>query len=258
MGKRFTDTDTWKKEWFVNLTPTEKAAWFYLKDSCDGVGVWDINFPLANFILGPGIDWEIFREKCNGNILCMSESKWWLVDFCDFQYGPLSPDCKPHKSYINLLTKHNLIQYFTLTDDGYILKDDFIPFRYPLDTVQEKEKEIDKEKDKEKEKEPLKAKIEKVGYGIKQDILLTVAEYDRLVTDYGPEMTSKAIDYLSNYFEEKPKYRRESKSHNGTIRRWVMDAVKERDGRGGKGGFPKGGSDKSQGSTRMIDPSLIE
>lgn len=68
----------------------------------------------------------------------------------------------------------------------------------------------------------------KLGFGVNKDVMLTQTEYDRLVSDYGPDTTNKAIDFLSNYFEEKPKYKRESKSHNATLRRWVFDAIKGR------------------------------
>ena len=110
MSKRFTDTELWTKPWFMELTPAEKLAWFYIKDNCDNVGVWTPNFRLGEFILGMQLDWEKFRLKCHDNIVVMENSKWWLIDFCRFQHPDLSPmsNSKPIKSYIKTLKQHGL------------------------------------------------------------------------------------------------------------------------------------------------------
>ncbi len=135
--KRFTDTDMWRKRWFQQLPPEYKIAWFYIKDNSDSVGVWDDNLPLADFQIGTPIDWVNFRKTTNSNIKVLSEDKWWLVDFCSFQYGELSEESnsKPVISYIKQLKKHRLWK-------GYIKG------MYTL-----KEKEKDKEQEQEKDKE---------------------------------------------------------------------------------------------------------
>ena len=69
MSKRFTDTGIWvDKPWFIELTPAEKCAWFFIKDRCDNVGVWKLNFKLAELVIGGEIDWNAFLQMCNGNI----------------------------------------------------------------------------------------------------------------------------------------------------------------------------------------------
>ena len=67
----------------------------------------------------------------------MSNGKWWLVDFCEFQYGKLVETNKPHLSYIALLQKHGLYK----------------GLQRGFHAPKEKDKEKDKDKDKEKEKE---------------------------------------------------------------------------------------------------------
>jgi predicted phage replisome organizer len=79
----------------------------------------------------------------------------------------------------------------------------------------ELEKEIDKEKKPEKHK-----------YGSFQNILLTDDEKQRLVEDFHA-LADMAIQYLSEYKVEKGYV---SKSDNLTIRRWVIDAVRKREG----------------------------
>lgn len=63
-------------------------------------------------------------------------------------------------------------------------------------------------------------------YGEFKNVLLTDSEYDNLIADHGLTLTKKAISFLDEYIEEKG-YK--SKSHNLAIRRWVIDAVRERD-----------------------------
>ncbi len=64
-----------------------------------------------------------------------------------------------------------------------------------------------------------------------ENVFLTKDEFKRLVTEYGEQTTDKAIKYLSDYKIEK-NYK--TKDDNRTLRRWVFDAVKERENKYGK------------------------
>ena len=63
-------------------------------------------------------------------------------------------------------------------------------------------------------------------HGDFQHVLLTENEYEKLANDFGIDLRDKAIKFLDEYIEEKG-YK--SKSHNLAIRRWVIDAVKEKE-----------------------------
>lgn len=142
MSKRFTDTELWTRPWFMELTPAEKLAWFYIKDQCDNVGVWVANFRLGEFVLGMQLDWEKFRLKCHGNIAVMENGKWWIVDFCSFQHPDLNPlsESKPIKSYIRELKRHDLWDERNGCPKG-------------LETLSERYKERERVKVREQEKE---------------------------------------------------------------------------------------------------------
>lgn len=142
MAKRFTENTLWEKVWFTDLSCAEKCAWFYIKDKCDPVGVWETNFKLARAYIGDDIDWETFRQKCNGNIVVLPDGKWWLVDFCDFQYGELSEESKapPIRSYIALLKKHGLWE-------SYLKGSDTLEIHYQNSSDTPKDKDKDKDKD---------------------------------------------------------------------------------------------------------------
>lgn len=71
------------------------------------------------------------------------------------------------------------------------------------------------------EKKPAKHK-----HGEYAHVLLTDSEYQKLCDDYTESLTKKAITYLDEYIEMKGvKY----KSHNMAMRKWVFDAVKEKE-----------------------------
>ena len=75
--------------------------------------------------------------------------------------------------------------------------------------------------DSPKPKKPTKHK-----HGEFQNVLLTDSEYKKLSDEYGEWLIEKAIIFLDEYIEEKG-YK--SKSHNLAIRRWVIDAIKDRE-----------------------------
>jgi 5-methylcytosine-specific restriction endonuclease McrA len=108
--KRFTDTTIWEKPWFRKLKPAEKEAFRFIKDKCDAVGVWVPDKEAAEFFIGEQVDWDQLLNNCNGNIEILENGKWFIIDFCSFQYGKLNERCKPHESYLKLLRKHGLVE----------------------------------------------------------------------------------------------------------------------------------------------------
>ena len=161
MAKRFTDTEIWDKPWFMELSPADKCAIMFIKDKCNCIGIWIYNDKIANCYINDTPDWKTLPERCNGNIIILEDGKWWLPDFCDFQYGKLNENCPPHKKYILELKKYGLYERVT---KGYSKASERVPEGYPkgIVTLQEKEKEKEKdkelEKDKEKEEEKEKEK----------------------------------------------------------------------------------------------------
>jgi hypothetical protein len=67
---------------------------------------------------------------------------------------------------------------------------------------------------------------EYIIYGEHKNLKLTNEEHLKLRSSYGDSLTEKAIQYLSNYKIEK-NYK--TKSDYLTLKRWVFDAVKERE-----------------------------
>ena len=146
MKKRLHDIDIWNKLWFRRLSHAEKLAWLYIKDRCDNVGVWEPDKEMLNFFIGDDIDLKEMAIKLNGNVEVLKNGKWWLIDFCDFQYGILDEESKskPIMSYIKLLKHHGLWTQYK----GYAKGMQRVSV-----TLKDKDKDKDKDKEKEKEKE---------------------------------------------------------------------------------------------------------
>ena len=106
MAKRFTDTQKWHKSWFMDLEPKDKLLWVYMTDSCDHAGIWEVNWKLTSFMVG----FQVIKlpESFEKQIIKLSDKKYWLKDFCEFQYGTLNPNVNAHKSVIGILNKHNI------------------------------------------------------------------------------------------------------------------------------------------------------
>lgn len=137
MAKRFTDTLKWtNNKWFFSLSKESKLFWIYLLDSCDSVGVWEENIELSNRIIGYEYSLDTLLKDFSKQIFLFKDNrKWWIKDFCDFQYGELREDSisKPIQSYISLLKKHGL----------------FKEYLKGMQSLKEKEKEEDEEMEEE-------------------------------------------------------------------------------------------------------------
>lgn len=138
MSKRFTDSSKWtNNKWFFNLKIEEKLFWIFLLDSCDTVGVWEENLELANRIIGYEYPMDTLLNVFNKQIVVFKDGrKWWVREFCDFQYGGLNEDSpsKPIQSYIRLLKKHGLWKEYSKG----------------IHSLKDKDKNKDKDKDGEK------------------------------------------------------------------------------------------------------------
>lgn len=65
----------------------------------------------------------------------------------------------------------------------------------------------------------------KDNYGVNENIILSITDYEKLKVEFGEHKTNQAIDYLSNWGLEKPSKFKEYKNHNLALRRWVFDAI---------------------------------
>ena len=159
MVKRFCDTDIWNKEWFLKLPLLQRSLFLYIKDNCDCAGVYEPNYMMLSFIMNQSIkEDDILKINETKKQIELINGKFFITDFCKFQYGELKPSCKPHIKVIETLKKHGL---FERVSKGY---------RKGIDTLEEKEEDKEKEKEEEKDKEEDRNKKEE---RIKEDLFFS-------------------------------------------------------------------------------------
>jgi len=143
MAKRFTDTELWKQDWFLDMPSEYKLFYFYVKDNCDHAGIFKVNVRTFCRLNEVKVDSNTALEYFNVDkerIILISDSKWLLVDFFVYQYGAtMNLGNRVHNSVNELLILNNI-------DLGSI--------RGLLELkqgVKDKDKDKDKEKDKDKD-----------------------------------------------------------------------------------------------------------
>lgn len=108
MAKRFTYTEKWNRPWFRRLPPKYKLLWLFVLDNCDLAGVWYVDLDLAAFQVGSDFDPKEAAKYFQKQVVILSESRWWIRDFIEFQYGKLSPSVPFHKNIISTIKKAGL------------------------------------------------------------------------------------------------------------------------------------------------------
>lgn len=144
MAKRFISTDLFSEDWFLDLQNETKLFYIYSLLNCDHAGILKANVRAFNSLNCTEVRIDSLLEQINGSTLKMQkigENLLYLVDFVNFQYGPvLNPANRAHKSVIDILTSHKI--KFTSSILGAT---------EGLESTSLGVKDKDKEKDKEKE-----------------------------------------------------------------------------------------------------------
>lgn len=195
MSKRFTETEKWKDPWFCELNETQKLFWVYLVDNCDHAGIWQVNWPLVRFhIKGYKHDHTKFTDR----ILYISDNKWFIKKFIDFQYnGKLNPENRTHKSVLDILEKEGAYKGLTSPTGGC----------KGTGTV------LGTGSDKEVKEEIIRDKF-------LTSVLLYKEEHAKLVERFGEEGTKQRIYDLNNYMCSVKGAEKRYKSHYHTILSW--------------------------------------
>lgn len=109
MAKRFTSTDIWEEDWFLEMPSDYQLFWFYMLSKCDHAGFFKVNVKTFNLIKECKISGTKAVEYFNSGKDRVREVKdgfWFIEDFIQFQYGHyLNQNNRLHFSILERLEK---------------------------------------------------------------------------------------------------------------------------------------------------------
>lgn len=200
MGKRFTDTDKWTKQWFGDLSIREKVLWLYCCDACDAAGIADFSTKFFSVSVGFPVKKETLDKAFGDRIVWLESSKFFIPSFIEFQYGQLTEACKPHKPIIKELEKLGLLVMENGKGTVRVLKG----YSKGINTLEEKEKEKEQEKETKGvvgEKEPFDefwAVYPKQRIGNKDKARAAFVQAVKRTGKTPQEITDKAAEYAAS------------------------------------------------------------
>ena len=133
MGKRFTDTEKWKKPFIRGLQAPYKLLWLYICDDCDHAGIWQVDIEVAQIRVGEKLDEQKALQFFGDKVIPIEGgTKWFIPSFIEFQYpSGLSENNKAHAGIIKILEKYqNQIN-------------EFKPLESPLQGAMDMDKDMD-------------------------------------------------------------------------------------------------------------------
>jgi hypothetical protein len=90
MAKRFTATEIWSEDWFLEMPTEYKLFWYYMLTACDHAGIFKVNvrsFCGLNGLKVSAAEAISFFNAGKQRIRLVSDSVWFIEDFFVYQYG---------------------------------------------------------------------------------------------------------------------------------------------------------------------------
>lgn len=112
MAKRFSSTEIWNEDWFLEMPAEYKLYWYYMLSKCDHAGLFKVNVKVFCGInevnLTPSKALQYFNTD-KQRIRVISDSVWLIEDFFVFQYGDiLNMNNRVHESISELYQRHKI------------------------------------------------------------------------------------------------------------------------------------------------------
>lgn len=112
MAKRFTATEIWNEDWFLEMPTEYKLFWYYMLSNCDHAGLYKVNLRsfcgLNEVKVSSTIALKFFNAG-KQRIREISESLWLIEDFFVYQYGTtFNWNNRVHESIGELYKRHKI------------------------------------------------------------------------------------------------------------------------------------------------------
>jgi len=112
MAKRFSDTEIWSEDWFLEMPNEYKLFWFYMLSNCDHAGLFKVNLRSFSSLLEVKLTTtEALRLFNSGKdrIRIINPSLWFVEDFFVYQYGPtFNTNNRLHESIEKIYDKYGI------------------------------------------------------------------------------------------------------------------------------------------------------
>jgi hypothetical protein len=193
MAKRFTDTEIWGEDWFLDMPNEYKLFWYYMLSNCDHSGIYKVNMrsfcSLNEVKLTSNKVLEYFNAG-KQRIRVLQDNVWLIEDFFVYQYGEtFNTNNRVHESIKKVYEKYN-IELTSIRG----LKDH-------KDRVKDKDKDIDKDKEKEivqKKTNEEKPDLQQFLSFCKEDMIKNKLNYDL----YEYSLKSKFLSWVENNWKD--------------------------------------------------------
>lgn len=140
MAKRFTDTEKWSDDWFLDLPPLMKCVWEYLRDNCDGgTGVIKISFKKMSRDIKGEVTRETFDAYFHDRIHWISSDVLWIPGYLMAQFKQLSPTNKAHLNMARKVVGLIRPNFKNLNAKSQIAYNKLLELIDPLDTPESPE-----------------------------------------------------------------------------------------------------------------------
>ena len=145
MAKRFTSTEIWGEDWFLDMPNDYKLFWYYILSNCDHSGIFKVNLRSFCGLLEVKINTDEalkYFNKDKDRIQEITKNLWFIKDFFVFQYGTtFNINNRLHFSIKSIYDKYD------------IKMSSIRGLREYNDTLKDKDKDKDIVKNKEDKKE---------------------------------------------------------------------------------------------------------
>jgi hypothetical protein len=112
MAKRFTATEIWSEDWFLDMPMEYKLFWYYMLSTCNHAGFFKVNLRSFCGLNGVNLTSSKVLEYFNAGkqrIRVINNSLWLIDDFFVYQYGStLNPNNRVHNSIVKEYLKHGV------------------------------------------------------------------------------------------------------------------------------------------------------
>jgi len=112
MAKRFTATEIWNEDWFLDMPIEYKLFWYYMLSTCNHAGFYKVNLRSFCGLNGVNLTSTKVLEYFNAGkqrIRVINSSLWLIDDFFVYQYGStLNQNNRVHASIVKEYLKYNI------------------------------------------------------------------------------------------------------------------------------------------------------